>query len=139
MKKKKQRLPNATDCFLLSCDRLLFKEYCLLALTTSSTLWLKEGVTEEAEVGSPDHPDQLSTTEKLPPSGKDEEKDNEQQPSDLSHDSIVFDESGRLEELRQALQQAEQQNQLLNSEYSKLLREKEVPWSTFLLVIVLCL
>lgn len=35
-------------------------------------------------------------------------------------------ESSELKELRDALQQAEQQNQLLNREYSQLLKEKEV-------------
>ena len=81
---------------------------------------LKEEVTKETELESPDQPDQPSTTERIPSTSVVEEKDNE------PDHSVVLDESGKLEELRQALQQAEQQNQLLNSEYSKLLREKEV-------------
>ena len=86
-------------------------------------LWLKGEDAKDTELDSPDHPEQLSTAEKLPTLDKDPEKDGEELASDHS---TVLDDSGRLEELRYALQQAEQQNQLLNSEYSKLLREKEV-------------
>ena len=39
-----------------------------------------------------------------------------------------------LESLRDALQQSEQQNQLLNREYSQLLKEKEVSRVRFMLV-----